>query len=223
MAFLSMRMTFLKRTHGVGTSTKLWLFSLTLCLVCSLTPACAGTLRKVNTKSQVSVRISTSKNQFKVGELIRLRIQLSNEGTSPILIPNSISTARGTPAHIEFELRDSRDRASPVLEATLDSFSIPTPRAPATALLGSWLVLNSGYSLVTNINIDKSFLSFLGRPGRYKLTGKYFASGLLYPPTFQQLGITEDDVKSLPYGHWSGNILTNTVNVKIVSAGSSPK
>lgn len=179
------------------------------------TPAARNNQDKSD-EPNLAVRISLPKRTFRLGEIIPVHVELTNQGSKPFLISNFVSLGLGSQAHIEFELRDVRGQESPMAMATADNFSVRTSLPPGAALLGSWLLLKPGYSIKTKVNLDHDIFSSLGKPGTYKLAGRYFANSLLYPPIYSKLGLTEEDVKSMPFECWSGNIATNTVDIEIV-------
>ena len=165
---------------------------------------------------QISVRMALPKKVFTVGEILRVKVQISNIGNKPVLVSNILSMSPNSPSHIEFELRDDHGGVSPSLKMIADTFSSSETASPSSALLGSWLLLNQGYSLAVEIKLDKELFEFLGKPGSYTLSGRYFSAGLFYPPTYRQIGLTEQDVKSVMFQSWNGNTTTNTLSFEVV-------
>jgi hypothetical protein len=182
-------------------------------------PAHQGSLgqAKEAQKPQIAVHMSLAKRFFDVGEPIVIDIRISNVGESPVIVGNYASTVSGGVSRLEFELRDSHGRLSPATQMIADNFG-PRPSNDETAskLLGSFVLLRPGYSLVVKTSIDASLLSFLGKPGRYRLSATYASGGLEYPPLYHNLGLTDEAVKSLPFSSWSGKVSTNTVSFDVV-------
>lgn len=191
--------------------------------ICALTGLPLGAAREITSaenKSELSVTLSVSKKTNIVGAVLQVKVQISNEGSDPFLIPNSLSLSRNSTAHLEFKLRDQSGKESPMSDLIADNFTVQKSQNPSSALLGDWVLLRPGYSLVRSISLDKHVLEFLGKPGVYRLSGTYFANSLSYPPIRNQMGLTDNDVKSLPFNSWSGNISTNAIEIRLVPAKS---
>ena len=172
-----------------------------------------------NTEPQISVRLTIPKRTFTVRESVTVRIHISNVGNKPVIVgnlPSLSSMSRNAPSRIQLELRDKHGRSSPSVEFTDDKFSPRVEASPAIALLRSWLLLYPECSLVVDVSLDRELFAFLGKPGKYTLSGTYLSSGLLYPSAYRDVGLTEEDVHSLPFQSWSGRISTNTLNFEIV-------
>jgi len=73
------------------------------------------------------------------------------------------------------ELRDEKGQLSPGLTLIADSFGIPSKRPAIQSLLSDWLVLNPKSSYATKVALDRGYFEFLGRPGKYRLSGTYLA------------------------------------------------
>jgi len=168
------------------------------------------------TAPQISVHLTIPKGAYSVGEPVTVKTYIENVGNKPVLLANFVSMIRNTNSHIEFRLRDTHGHMSPSLEATADNFSSSVAASPANALLGSWLLLKPGYSLVVDVTLDKDLFEFLGKPGKYRLSANYSSNGLLYPPVYRAIGLTDEEAQSVPFQSWSGNISTNTLNLEIV-------
>ncbi len=169
-----------------------------------------------NTAPQISVYLTIPKGTFSVGKPVIVKIHIENVGNKPVLVANFVSMSRNTNSHIEFRLKDTHGRMSSSLEAIADNFSSSVAASPANALLGSWLLLKPGYSLAVDVTLDKDLFEFLGKPGKYRLSANYSSDGLLYPPAYRAIGLTDKDVQSVPFQSWNGNISTNTLNLEIV-------
>jgi hypothetical protein len=156
-----------------------------------------------------------------MGESVSAKIEISNIGGVPVLIGNEISTATETqPSHIDFEMKDDHGRTMPAPLIAIDSFGLRVEPDPGIALLKRLLLLNPGYSLTKVFALDTVRSFAMNKPGTYNLSALYSSNGLSYLPALSEIGVTEGDVKSLPYEAWSGKIRTNTVSFKILP---SPK
>jgi len=171
------------------------------------------------------VRLSIAKKTYSVGDSIPLKVVISNEGGVPIVIGSLTSDNTGDAvAHVEFEMKDWMGRVCP--HSTIsEGFGAPEamPR-PAIAVLRSWMALQPGYSLSSTFTLEKDMFPSLETPGTYTLRVTYFSAGLSYPPSYEEAGLTERDLKELPYIYWSGRATTNVIKFEIVAVpdGSHP-
>ncbi len=169
-----------------------------------------------STEPQICVHLSAVRTKLSVGEPLALKVTITNTGTRPILIANSVSFGTSGLSRIEFTVVDSQGKVSPAMRLISDLFA-PNPKvSPATALLGSWLLLRPGDSWLSNTGIDKSLFEFMAKPGKYTLSGTYSSAGLSYSPTYHQLGLSKEDVDSLPYQSWSGKLPTNEIKFEVL-------
>jgi hypothetical protein len=165
--------------------------------------------------SQLAVVLSLQKRNFSLGEAISVQVQLYNSGKNSILISNSVSLGGGV-ANLDLTLRDSSDKVSPRTDMTNDHFPAQDRPNAASNFLRYWMLLKPGNFLTTTVTIDQLIFAFLSKPGRYKLSGEYYSNGLAYPPTYRSLGLSDEDVRSLPYPCWTGKIQVNEVYLRIV-------
>jgi len=164
----------------------------------------------------ITVQLIVPKKTFKLGESVPVTVYITNVGKTPVLIQNLLSTSHNSPSHIVFSLTDSNRRRSPSLELIGDRFSPRVEVSPAAALLRSWLLLWPKCSFTSEIRLDSELFTFLGKTGKYELSGTYFSSGLQYPSAYREIGLTEQDIQSLPFQSWTGHISTNAVNFQMV-------
>jgi hypothetical protein len=169
---------------------------------------------------KISIKLSVEKKHFAKGESIPLRIDVVNSGTDPVLIGNFISESRGVPSPvIDFELKNSQgEEISPDVVIISDSFSPRKPPNATVAFLTSYLLLYPGYGLTTQAVIDETLFKALRIAGDYRLSVTYSSNGLMYPPTYRQLGLSDDDVKSMPFPAWRGKLSSNEVRFTVDSA-----
>ena len=168
--------------------------------------------------SNLVVAMSIEKRIFAVGETIPVWVQVCNHGKQPILIGNRVSLG-GDVANLDLTLEDSSGRISPRIDMTHDTFPAPAASNASVSFLKSWMLLQPDNCLTTTISIGSEVFSFLGRPGSYTLSAEYYSDGFSYPPTYRSRGLTEADVKSIPFYCWTGKIDTNRIHFKVVSAG----
>lgn len=169
---------------------------------------------------QIHINISTSKKQFKLREPVFLKLQIENIGRVPVLIGNRalINTRQDTTTtpYLDLELWDEHGRSSPGSTLIADSFGIPTKAPAIHSLLGGWLVLEPKSSYTVKLTIDRADFEFLGRPGKFRLSGKYHAPDVFDPATSRQLGLTEEDLKAIPAKCWSGRLKFQPIRFEIL-------
>jgi hypothetical protein len=157
----------------------------------------------------ISVNIHLPKKEFRVGEHIEVKVEVSNVGRTPLLVANGASIASGGASYIEFELTDSKGQISPQTRLISDSFSANEKSNPTMSFLTRWVLLSPGASISTKIVLDGTIIDFLAHPGTYDLGAHYSSNGLSYSPTYAALGITADDVKLITIPAWKGKIASN--------------
>lgn len=165
------------------------------------------------------VVLSIDKTSFALNEAIQVHVRILNQGTEPILIGNDVFLGGGV-SNLEITLKDATGRVSPKMHQISDYFASSVKATASTAFLGSWMLLRPGSSLTTTFPIDGEMLAFLRVPGSYTLSADYYSDGFLNPATYQRRGLTDDDVKSIPFTCWHGKIGTNTIRLKVISGST---
>jgi len=176
--------------------------------------------------SGVSVVLALQTRQISPGEPLRAKIIVENNGDSPLLVGNLIQFGgAGHPvSRIEFSLRGSDGRLiTPAVFLASDVFSEKKPPNASAAFMDSYLLLRSGYSISKTFLIDARFFKELTTPGSYGLSATYVSSGLSYPPVYYQAGLSEEDIKSIPFKAWNGSITTNEVRFRVGHAAKEAK
>ena len=171
-------------------------------------------------KEPLKVRIALDHREFHLGRPIELKLEIFNIGRDPLLIANSVSLFGNSDAFLEIELRNQKGLLHPRLGVADDCFPSTTTnkKPPSEIVLKSFLVLRPGTSYVQRIPLYEhlSGLEYGLKPGNYTLTTYYSSNGLLYPSMCGTQGLTEEDVKSLPFATWHGKIRTNEVSFTIL-------
>ena len=170
-------------------------------------------------KEALDVRISLAQRAFHLGEPIQLRLEISNIGHEALLVPNSVSLFGNSDAFLEIELRSRKGLVSPRMGMAVDCFPTPAKnkRPPSEIVLTSFLLLRPGTSYVQNIPLYEYAI----KPGSYTLRTYYASNGLFYPSmcgTLATQGLTEEDVKSLPFQAWHGKVSSNETSFTILPA-----
>jgi hypothetical protein len=176
--------------------------------------------------SELVVRLVLERRDFQVGQSIPVTIEVSNCGDNPLLVGNFILRGSGgTPvSRIEFELKDAEGRIIPSnYEVINDSFGAKKGPNAAAAFLSSYVLLYPEYSLKTQVRISPRQYQMLKNPGTYILSATYSSNGTSYPPAYRQAGLTDDDVKSVPFRAWNGKLSTNDVRFQIRASRPTTK
>jgi len=197
---------------------------LLLSTICSLSIASSAAVAQTDrTPSPISVHISTPKRTTTVRTTIHVEVRVANSGDAAMLVPNTVSTASGGTAYLEFELSDTKGHISPRINLIADNFMPvqPSDDNAAAKLLGSWTLLYPHTSLLFDIPIGEAFFKFLQKPGHYRLDATYASNGISYGRN--SLGLSEKLLSSLPYPSWRGKVSTNNISLIVVSANATKK
>jgi len=167
-----------------------------------------------------------AKRDFQVGQSIPVTIGVSNCGDNPLLVGNFILRGSGgTPvSRIEFELKDAEGHVIPSnYEVINDSLGARKESSAAAGFLSSYVLLYPEYSLNTTLRISPHQYVMLKNPGTYILSATYSSNGTSYPPAYRQAGLTDDDVKSMPFRAWNGRLSTNDVQFRVRASQPTTK
>ncbi|MFI5097400.1 MAG: hypothetical protein ACHQT6_05445 [Candidatus Acidiferrales bacterium] len=151
---------------------------------------------------------------------MELRLEVSNIGVKSLLVANFASLYEGAEAYLYIELSNSKGLLSPRVGMAVDRFPSSTKeqKSPLEIVLNSFVLLRPGTSYVQRIPLSQhlSASRYEIKPGTYKLRAYYSSNGLFYPPAYQILGLTEEDVRSLPFQAWHGKVATNELSFTIL-------
>lgn len=188
-------------------------------------PTLAVGQTSVAPEQKISVSMELAKKVFHLGEPMELKVEVTNIGQKPLLVPNHLSLFSGEMAYLEIELRDGKRLLSPRMAIINDRFSYPSKdnKSPSEIVLNSFILLPPGTTFVQRIALftHLSALKYELKPGTYKLRGYYSSGGLFYPPSYNTLGLNEDDVKSLPFEAWHGKLATNELSFTILPGAAN--
>ena len=171
-------------------------------------------------KEQIKVHIALSRQTFHLGEPLDLRLEISNIGQEPLLIANSVSLFGNDDAFLEIELHGKSRLLSPHMGVAVDCFPTPekNPKPASEIVLTSFLVLRSGTSYAQRLPLydHLAALKYGLKPGSYTLKTYYSSRGLHSRSMCGTQGLTEDDVRSLPFKTWRGKVSTNEISFTIL-------
>jgi hypothetical protein len=196
------------------------IFQAILAVVCS-GPLAASTIFSQNEsgpKEPVEARISLDHREFHLGELVELRLEISNLGHESLLIPNSVSLFVNADALVEIELRGKKGLLSARAGFSSACFTAPgkNPKTPSEIILNSFLALRPRTSYVQRLPLYEILNLYGLTPGSYTLKIDYFSNDLLNPSDCGTHGLTENDLKSLPFKTWHGKVSTNKLSFTVL-------
>jgi hypothetical protein len=168
----------------------------------------------------IQVSVALDHKEFHLGDPMELRLEISNVGPAPLLVANSVSFFGNSDAFLEIELHNQRGPVQPHIGMAVDCFPTPVKdkRPPSDVVLKSFLVLRPRTSYVQKIALYEhlSRLEYELKPGKYTVTAYYSSRGLFYPSMCGTQGLTEEDVRSLPFETWHGKVRTNKISFTVL-------
>lgn len=190
-------------------------------------PPAFGNPQAQETKgTQIEVRLFPIKKSIKVGEVLRIQVEIRNVGSETLFIENSIYSPcmPPTPLSLRFDLGPPLKPqtgpgfgcASDCIYTAKDSF--------AGRLLHRWTVLSPRDFYGSIISVQPESFPQLTTPGRWRLSGTYKSIGNLSSSfcwDTAPIPDNEEQIKGLPYEAWQGVVFTNSVWIEVLRAGSS--
>lgn len=189
-----------------------------LCLFACASASRSQTPSTNQLKSRLSVRISTIRAHFRLGENIRLRVEIRNEGDQDVFIfkgiDNSLSNALAT---LRITMYRGKEPFGPSMSMASDSFSSERSSYPplANELAKYWIALPPTCFYGGELILGPSDFENLKVPGKYRIQGKYSSRGFLARDINNPLLHYADELKQLPYEAWVGEVETNSVLIEI--------
>jgi hypothetical protein len=197
---------------------------LTLCLLLLLIPvlyAKPQTAPENGGSKSLRLKIWLETPTYSVGDEIPVHVQVTNVGNDSVLIGNEMIWGALSPSRIEFNVvpDDGHD-----LTYQRGATDVPTSHASedlASAALRWCLLLSPGYSYSATAPLLQ-FVPKLSR-GVYKIRARYISSGVEADKYFNPLLSHPEVLAALRSESWKGEISSNAITVKIVSAASLPR
>jgi hypothetical protein len=186
--------------------------SMTVLALVSFLPA--RTLAGRNDGKHIQVRISLPKQDFGVGETIPLGVEIWNVGEDTLFIPRKITRMGGSMSRLDLEVQDSAGRYSPGMYGHRDPVP-PGKQSLVKAVAQDWVALAPGYFYGTVSEIYVEDFEFLQKPGTYHMQGTYLSHGMDAPLYYNPLAYRAEEVGTLPYRYWKGEIRTNSLEITI--------
>ncbi|MBS1839433.1 MAG: hypothetical protein JST77_01145 [Acidobacteria bacterium] len=167
--------------------------------------------------TQLRINLSLNKRKFKLGEPIELSFEIENVGTVPLLIGNGTSLVGNHGPRLDLELKDGKGNTLSGMKLIGDSFGIAPNHLSLPGLMSRWLLLCLRCSHVQRFHMDLGLFGFRGKSGIYHLSGAYISPSFSETSSYRQLGLTEDDMKSIPFPSWSGTFSIEPISFKITA------
>jgi hypothetical protein len=167
---------------------------------------------------ELSVRLSLDKQRYEVGERIQVEVRVENQSDQALVVSNLISEVDNSEGYVAFKLIDAAGHGQPPQTRLIGDSFAPFPQKPDwRTVLGRWLVLHPKDSIASHLELDQAMFPSLTEPGKYEISATYSSAGLSYGLNYGSLGLTAQDVASLPFRSWSGKVQSNSVWVTIVN------
>jgi hypothetical protein len=168
--------------------------------------------------AKISVRISTSRERFHLGDQVLVHIEIRNVSNENLFISKDIeSRFSNALAVIRLALYHGNDVVGPTKAAAADSFASERTTYPPLAreLSRYWIALPPGHFYGGEVVMDSSWYERLLVPGKYSIRGTYSSRGFLAQDVNNPLLHYADELQELPYRAWEGQVQTNTLPIEI--------
>jgi hypothetical protein len=191
-----------------------------LALLLMLIGACAAQIRSAahtDVEPGVSVRISTSGTRFHTGEDILLQVEIWNEGKENLFVHKEISTTSNALSKLALTTHKGGKALGPSFFVTADCFCAERSSYPplATELPRYWVAVPPQHFYGGQVVMQASEFQQLKVPGQYRIQGRYSSRGFLAQDINNPLAHYADELKTLPYPAWVGEVDSNSITITI--------
>lgn len=166
---------------------------------------------------KIEVRLVPKKKTIKVGEALEIRIEIRNVGSEALFIHKDIFQLCGiSPLSLRLELGPPI-KPQPGIGCASDCV-YRAGESLARRLALFWTILPPGDFYGTVVSMYPETFPQLNTPGRWRLRGSYRAKGDLSSSfCFDPAPIPDKDeqLESLPYKAWQGEVETNSVWIEV--------
>jgi hypothetical protein len=189
-------------------------------------PVVFGNPQTHDTESkQIEVRLILKKQSIKVGEVLKVRVEIWNVGSRSLFIENAVyNPCLPSPLSLRLQLGPPMKPQTGFGFACAGDCVYTAKDSFARRLLSRWTILPPGDFYGTVISIHPESFPQLKTPGRWRLGGTYKSIGNLSAShcwDTAPIPDNEEQIKGLPYEAWQGEVDTNTVWIEIIRAGNS--
>ena len=173
--------------------------------------------------ANLKITIKPEKDVYRIGDPIRLRVQIENIGQDPLYIGNHIPTYDWI-YHLEFIVADERGHVSQATHFFNPNMPDFDPReSELSALTKDWIVIPPGTFFGSVVTLLPSLYSSLGTPGAYEIGALYTSEGLDANTNYNRLASSTSFLEQLPYKAWTGTLKTNEVKIRLLSTTKAPR
>jgi hypothetical protein len=181
--------------------------------------ACASqsqTVARTNTEPRISVRISTDRTRFRLGEDVPLRVEVWNDGQENLFIHKEISIASNALAKIAPTVYRGTEKVGPKFLIAADCFCSERSTYPPLAdeLPRYWIAVPPQHFYGAVIVMRASEFG-LTTAGKYRVQAKYSSRGFLAQDINNPLAHYVLELKALPYQAWVGEVESNSIRISI--------
>ncbi len=178
----------------------------------------AQNLAAGDVKPKVSVRISVERMRLRLGEDVKLHVEIWNEGDQDIFVFKKIDdTFSNALATIHLTMYQGDQVVGPTMAAVSDSFSSERSVYPplVSELPRYWIALPPKCFYGRELVMKSTWFEKLRVPGKYRIQGKYSSRGFLAQDVNNTLAHYAQELKELPYEAWVGSVETNSVLIEV--------
>ncbi len=178
----------------------------------------AQNLAAGDVKPKVSVRISVERMRLRLGEDVKLHVEIWNEGDQDIFVFKKIDdTFSNALATIHLTMYQGDQVVGPTMAAVSDSFSSERSVYPplVSELPRYWIALPPKCFYGRELVMKSTWFEKLRVPGKYRIQGKYSSRGFLAQDVNNPLAHYAQELKELPYEAWVGSVETNSVLIEV--------
>jgi hypothetical protein len=128
---------------------------------------------------KIELRLTPEKATIRLGERLKLRVELWNVGSKDVIVAQDIDRTFGnSELRLLLEAGSLREAGSGFVA---DGIPDPNPDFEKT-FVTNWLTLNRGHFYGTYVYMDPIDYPHLRKPGRYKVRAEYDSRGISSTP-----------------------------------------
>jgi hypothetical protein len=171
---------------------------------------------RVDAEPSVSVRISTDRVQFRLGEDVILHVEIWNEGRENLFINKEISIASNALAKLALIAYRGQKAIGPMFSVAVDCFCSERSTYPplASELPRYWIAVPPQHFYGGVVVMHASDFG-LKTPGKYRIQGKYNSRGFFAEDINNPLAHYAEELKALPYQVWIGEVESNSIWINV--------
>ena len=185
----------------------------------SVSASNAGSRSQSERTEELEVRISPPESVVVLGETLRLRVEILNNGRQDVLVCKDFLSGA-------CDLRFSFDPVARVPHAVVSKDCTPyewsTHAAPPRnelerILVEDWVPIAPQHFYGVAVNLEPTAYPELQVAGNYRVSGRFSSGGFLDQYCYYKLKPFSKEVTDLPTKSWRGAVSTNAVLVRVSS------